>query len=359
MASAPRGPRPTLGIGTPSVQVEPARRMPMEQVAVLAGSLQPRYQVEVFPRRAGRLAGVEVAVGQRVSAGDVLATLDREELALEERLAAASVAASRLAVQSAEIRLDKLKADYERLQGLHRQGAATRQELDDLRAGLEGAQIQLEMARAQLEREQASYELLRLQLRDGQILAPVDGVVVHTPFVAGSQVTPSSVIAALAAVDPIEVVFHVPERDIGRLAVGQPLWVQVQAFPNDTFAGTVSRFEATVDPGTRTLPVRGEVPNGDLRLRAGMSARVTLVVAQAADALTVPREALVTGSGGVHVYVVEDGRAVIRPVEVGILEQERAQITAGLQEGDLVVTVGQQGLRNGQAVQAVAGGPAR
>jgi RND family efflux transporter MFP subunit len=339
-----------------SVQVELVSRGTVEEIAVLSGSLEPCYQVDVSPRRAGRLAGVEVEAGQRVMPGDVLAVMEHDDLLLQEQQSLASLAASRGSFKRAQAQRDKVQADYERIKRLYEERAATQQELKNVQNQLEEANIQLEIAKAQLDQAEANYELLQLQLRQAVIEAPVAGVVMELNAVPGSQVGANAPLAAIAGIDPIEVVFFIPERDIGRVAVDQELTVYVDAFPDRAFPGAVARLGAAIEPRTRTLQVRGRIPNEGLLLRPGMFAKVELVTARAEEVLTIPREALMTSTAGYYVFVAKEGAAHMQTIQIGLQGAERVQVLEGLQEGDAVITVGQQRLQDGRPIRIIGHG---
>lgn len=337
-----------------SVQVEPVGKGPVEEAVVLSGSLEPQYQVDVFSRRAGRLSRVIVKEGQRVRVGDPLFSVDHSDLLLQEQQAVAGLAASRANYRKAEAQRDKIAGDLERVKLLYDQRASTQQELRNVTDQLHEAEMQLEVAKAQLGQAEANLAMVKLQLDQVNTAATVSGVVIRTFGVAGSQVTTTAPVATLAGLDPIEVAFAVAEKDIGRLRVGQDFSLSVDAFPGETFRGKITSLGAVVEASTRTLPVRGRVANPELRLRPGMFARVDLVVGQKANVLTVPREALLSRSDGFYVFVVADGIAEARPVKIGVQGKERVEILDGLAEGDPVAVVGQQQLRDGQAVRAVS-----
>lgn len=353
--ATPAGPVGAFGRGAPlpvvSVVAAPVEIGVVEEVAAIPGTLRPQYQVDVFPRRAGRLASVFVDVGDRVEAGDVVAVVEHADLLLQERQSAAGVAASRASLRRAEAQLERARAEYERAALLYEQGAATAQELQAMRNQLQEAEIQRDVAAAQLEQAESNYEMVRLQLAQVEVDTPVGGIVVQRSVLPGMQVSTGTAVATVAALDPIEVLFHVPERDIGRIRRGQPIVVAVDAFPNERFVGYIGQIDAVVDAQTRTVAVRGRVDNPDLRLRPGMFARVEVALGRAEGVALLPREALMTGTSGDYVFVVEDGIVRMRPVVIGLQGREHLEVREGLSEGELIVTVGQQSLRDGQRVQ--------
>ncbi|MGI6035128.1 MAG: efflux RND transporter periplasmic adaptor subunit [Limnochordia bacterium] len=336
-----------------SVQVEPVSRGTVEEIAVLSGSLEPCYRVDVSPRRAGRLASVAVEVGQRVKPGDILAVMEHDDLLLQEQQSLAGLAASRGSLKRAQAQRDKVQADYERIKLLYEERAATQQELKNVQNQLEEANIQLDIVKAQLDQAEANYALLQLQLSQAAIEASVEGVVMEMDAVPGSQVGANSPLVTIAGIDPIEVVFFIPERDIGRVSIDQELNVYVDAFPDRVFPGTVARLGAGVEPRTRTLQVRGRIPNKGLFLCPGMFARVELVMAREEEVLTIPREALMTSSTGYYVFVAKDGKAHMQTIRTGLQGIERVQVIEGLQERDAVITIGQQRLQDGRAIRVI------
>lgn len=339
-----------------SVRAEPVRVGTVEEIAMLSGTLGPRYEVDVFPRRGGRLLSVAVEVGDQVVPGDVLAVVEHTDLLLQERQAAAGLAVARASLQRATSQLERAQAEYDRAVLLRSGGAATEQELRNAANQLQEAEIQREVTAAQLEQSETSHQLIQLQLNQVHIDTPVAGVVIARPVVAGSQVGTSTSVAVVAGLDPIEVVFYVPERDIGRLQLGQRFVLDVDAYPRERFTGEVASLGASIDQRTRSVAVRGSVPNPDLRLRPGMFARVELVIERSDTALWLPREALMTGSAGYYVFVAQNDRAMTRMIEVGIQGRDRFQVLSGLTEGELVISVGQQAVRNGQLIQLAPGG---
>src|SRR5690606_19189360 len=168
------------------------------------------------------LQEVAVRQGQRVQQGQRIATVEHDDLLLQERQAAASVASSRANLRRAEAQLEQKQRDLQRVEQLYERGAATQQEVTVARQAVEDAMIQRDVALAQLEQAEATYESIQLQLEKVHLVAPVSGVVMQDPPVPGTQVNASTPVVTLAALDPIEVHFHVPEREIGRLHVGQP-----------------------------------------------------------------------------------------------------------------------------------------
>jgi RND family efflux transporter MFP subunit len=134
--------------------------------------------------------------------------------------------------------------------------------------------------------------------------------------------------------------------------------VTVDAYPGEEFAGRVARVAPVLDPATRTAEMEIEIPNASGRLKPGMYARVRLISSRKADALVVPKAAVVDSQGRKGVFLVQNNQAVFRAVTLGLEEPNRIEITDGLTEGEAVVTTGASALRDGARVLvAGAGGP--
>ena len=154
----------------------------------------------------------------------------------------------------------------------------------------------------------------------------------------------------MTQIDPLELVFTIPEEQAGLLRVGQLVEARVGRC-GDSFAATIEALDPTVDAATRTLAVQARVDNSSRRLIPGMSARLRVRTDdQPGSVLSVPREALVARGSGYVVWVVADDVANVRPVSAGRFFPERVEIEGGLEEGEVVVAAGHQKLRPGATV---------
>jgi RND family efflux transporter MFP subunit len=145
-------------------------------------------------------------------------------------------------------------------------------------------------------------------------------------------------------------VANVVEKDLRRVAAGAPAKVEVDAFPGEAFSGRIARIAPVLDPATRTAEIEVEIPNRDFRLKPGMYARVSLTIAERANALVVPRNAVVDIEGQRGVFLARRDTAEFRPVKIGLEEPQRVEIVAGLDERDRVITTGAAALRDGDRI---------
>jgi membrane fusion protein, multidrug efflux system len=322
-AAAENAPQPAAE-RVAGVAVHVVESGPLEERLSTTGTLRANEQIEVTAEISGKVAALHFREGSEVEAGQVLVTIDASELTAQRDRASHRVDLSR------------------------RREARQRQLLED---GLISSQ-DYDFARTDLEVLEAELTLVEAQLAKTSVKAPFEGVVGLRFVSPGAYVTPQTRIASLQDLDPMKVDFSVPERYVGRVAVGQKVDLSV-AGVDDRFDAEIYAIEPAVDQATRSLVVRARMPNPRGRLRPGAFADVSVIVAQTPAALTVPSVAIIPELGGKKVFVVEDGVAVSRVVETGIRTETSVEVTSGLEVGDRVIVRGLQGLTAGTRVDAV------
>ncbi|MGH8196538.1 MAG: efflux RND transporter periplasmic adaptor subunit [Steroidobacteraceae bacterium] len=326
----------------PAVPVEVAATQRAEMAAIYTGTapLESERKAFVMPKVKGEIRQVLADEGARVREGQVLARLDGDQLRLEVALAEAT--------------LRKLERDYERNLGLQQTGLISATAIDNLKYELEAAK--------------ATWDLARLQLSYCDIRSPINGTVTQRLDVVkvGNTVTPvggviESADSSLFVVENLDTLIlrvNVPERELAKLSVGQVAELSFDAVPGRSFAGEISLISPYVDAATATFSVRIRVTKtGDL-LRPGMFARVAIVYERKPDALQIPRTALLDGDGPPKVYVVQEGKAAERAVQLGLSNGAWIEVVKGLKDGEQVVVVGQGAIKPGAAVRVV-NAPAR
>jgi membrane fusion protein (multidrug efflux system) len=253
-------------------------------------------------------------------AEQVLAAL--QPAALELHLAAAAdLEQQRQAVAQSQAVLEAKQHPY------------TQQDLDSAQALVDQARAQLEMA--------------EIGLKETQIAAPVDGIIAERLVSPGALVNPQTAIVTLVP-PSLELVVNLDESQLGQVAEGQSVQLDVAAFPGTPFVGQVKTIAPTLDSKTRTAAVRIEPKDGTGKLRAGMFARLNIVTAARPNALVVPTTAVVNGSS---VLMIDESNTIhAQPVHLGIQNDRFAEVLGGLQDGDLVATSALSTLTEGQAV---------
>lgn len=314
---------------TAAIPVEVARpvRGDIYQTHTGTAAIEAFAEALVVAKVGGEIREVLAEEGDEVEAGQLLARLDGDRL--------------RLDVAQSEARLQKLKRDYQRNLDLKERGLIS---AGDFEA------IQYEM-----EALEATWNLAKLELSYTEILAPIDGVVAERLVKKGNTIDVNAPMFQVTSLEPLVSYLHVPEREYRRIDSGMSVSLAVDALPDVSFDATVARVGPVVDPDTGTFKITIEVSDPSRRLKPGMFARIIIVADMHADALQVPRNAIVEDGGDSVVFIVEDSTAEKRPVRTGFVSNGRVEITEGLAGDEAVIVVGNTGLRNGSKVLVVNG----
>lgn len=324
-------------VGAPPVVVTPVTVRDLEERIEATGELQAQDEATIASEVAGRVTAVIADEGDPVEAGAVLLEIDPERRELE-----LADARARLAEAAANLR--EQRREHARIETLHAKGVASESQLDQAATGLA-------LARSRHEAALAQAGVAERTLRDASVKAPFPGTVGRRQVSRGEFVQVGQPLFELVALDPVEVEFHVAERDSARVDEGQTVEVRVAPYPGEVFHGTVRTISPTIDARTRTLRVEAEIPNPEGRLRPGLFARVDLGVAQRADVMLVPEEAVLQRADGQIVYRTgADNRVERVAVTTGEHHEGLVEIASGLRPSDAVVTRGQAALVDGSRV---------
>jgi membrane fusion protein, multidrug efflux system len=356
------------------VEFATVKRAPVSEQIVVVGNLIGEATVQVVPRVNGRLQSVSVKLGDPVRHGQIIARVEDREIQEQVRQAEASYQVSQAAIRQREADLKLAHTNLERSRSLFERQLLPQQTYDDTEARYQAALAQVDLARAQFEQAKARLDELKITLSNTIIVSPVDGFVGKRFLDPGAFASTNAPVASVVDISRVRMVANLVERDVRRVPQGTSADVEVDAFPGEKFKGRVSRIAPVFDPATRTAEIEIEVPNAGFRLKPGMYARVQLTVDQKADALTVPRSALVAidGKNGVFVAVKRDGTqpaargndasgmtAQFQPVDIGIRSGESIEITSGLKDGEQVITTGAGGLKDGDRIVPANSGQQR
>jgi membrane fusion protein (multidrug efflux system) len=308
----------------------------VEQIQA-TGELLAMEEASVAAEVSGRITAMRVSEGAPVSKGDVVLEIDRERRELE-------LANERAMVAGARSEIAQVRRERDRIHTLFKSGAASQAQRD-------AASTRLSSAEAALAAAEAKLGLAQLALRNASVAAPFDGLVARRFVSAGDHVAEGEKLFDLVALDPIEVEFHLAERDSARVAVGRPVEVRVTPYPDEVFRATVHVVSPRIDPATRTLRVKALVENPQRKLRPGLFARTDLGVAVRERVPMVPEQAVLQRSDGSVVFVVRGGnRAERRPVRLGVFRDGLAEVLDGVSVGEQVIVRGSSRLVDGSVV---------
>jgi RND family efflux transporter MFP subunit len=324
------------------VAVAKVARMRLENSMTLQGEFYPFQDVMIHAKVSGYVNPIRVDIGDRVKAGELLATLEVPEL--RDQLDGARAAARRAEAEHSIAHLS-----YQRLVEVNRShpDLVAQQDLDDAAARDAASEAALATARAEADRYQTLSDYTR-------VLAPFDGVITRRLVDNGSLVeagTSSNTgpIVDLAEDDLLRLRFPVPEAETPLIRNEGKVTVTVDAL-HRTFSGRIARAAWEIDRSTRTMIVEVDVPNAEGQLKAGMYASVTLATQASGSALSVPLQALGQNDPPTVLVVGQDGAIEARSVVVGMRTASMAEVRSGLAEGELVVLGDRSGLAQGAVV---------
>lgn len=312
-----------------AVEVATVERGSIARSVMVSGVIQPIRSVGVNSQLAGALLSIHAEEGDRVAAGEPLARLDDREI--------------RAQLVAAEAAFEVADAAYQRAVQLKDQQVITLSEYERDRTARAAARSQLDQLRAR-----AGYAV---------VSAPIPGVVTEKHVEAGDVVGNQTRLFTVADVSTLVVRVGVSELDVVELAPGDRVDMALDAYPGRTFGGRVRRVFPSGDPTTRLVPVEVALDSGDATVaRPGFLARVRFALNSRSDVLLIPAGAIVAGSGSESVFVLEDGRALRRSVSTGLTSEGRVEVVAGLEEGEQVVTAGNNALRDGMELRVLPTG---
>lgn len=311
----------------PPVIVATSAQASDDFVLAVPGSGTARQSVVLYPAVPGEVAEVGFRPGQSVRAGQVL-------LRLEDR-------AQRLAADLASARVDAARALTLRHEGTRGTGAVPESVVDEARAALRTAEIELAQARE--------------AVADRVVRAPFGGVVGLAAVERGDRVTTETALTTLDDRRVLFIDFEIPEPHLARVKIGQAVTATNPAYPGRAFQGQVAEIDSRVDPVSRNVRMRAAVPNTDDVLRPGMSFQVQLDLTGAAR-VSVLELALQWDRDGPFVWVVRDARSVRVPARPLRRTEGRVLVDGELRAGETVVVEGVQRLREGLAVRVIGNG---
>ena len=317
--------------GPEAVAVEVANASRRSIAASYNGTaaLEARGEAQVVAKTSGIALQVLAEVGQQVKAGQVLVRIDAERATLQ--------------VAQSDVQIRKLQANFARAQQLASQKMVSANDLDTLRYDLESAR--------------ASNRLARLELSYTTVKAPISGVIADRSIKPGNLVQINTPLMRIVDTSRLEATLNAPEREIETLKTGQAVQLVVDALPGKTFEGLIDRVSPVVDSGSGTFRVVCAFDGGGL-LQPGMFARIRINYDQRANALVIPRSALVEDGSEPAAFTVREGKASRVTLKLGNIDGEWVEVLGGLKEGEPVVVAGKSALREGSLVQVITQGVA-
>jgi RND family efflux transporter MFP subunit len=368
----------SAGNKTAARQVKTSRvvEMPVGQTVTVNGTLAAYDQTTVSVKVPGRLQMISVDLGTVVKRGQMIAQIEPEDykLRVEQAQAALAQARARLGLsleghdgkfdpeQTATVRqaravLNQAKFDRDRALKLVEQGVIPRAEFDSVDAAYKVAQGRYQDAleeirnrQGMLAQRESELSLAKQQLIATSVYAPLDGIVQEKRTSVGEYLAAGTPVVNIVKMDPLRLRAEVPERNAHSIRSGQSVRVTVEGDDN-VYAGQIKRLSPVLSEQNRILIVEADVRN-DGKLRPGSFAHADIITSDNSMAVTVPSKAVVVFAGIEKVIVVQNGKALERPITTGRRINEWTEVLAGVKVGESVI-VDPGNLQSGQAVNVV------
>lgn len=307
------------------VEVVPVARRDIEASYAGTAALEAPEEAQVVAKTSGVLLELLTEEGQQVRAGQVLARIDPDR--------------ARLEVARAEATLRKLEAEFNRSKELFERKLV--------------AADAHERLRFDVATQRAAWDLAKLELSYTNVVAPISGVVAQRMVKNGNLIQQNQAMFRIVNISELEAVLNVPEREMGKLQKGLEVSLGVDALPGQRFTGVIDRISPVIDSATGTFRATARFAASEGRLKPGMFGRIQVIYDRRAETLAVPRMALLEEGSDPAVFVVADDTVSRRPVTLGYINGEFAEVLAGVTEGDQVVTAGKVAVREGSKVQII------
>ena len=311
-------PAATFTETVPTVEATVVSKQNVPQDQVYSSTVQPYVINNIAPQTAARIHKINVEVGDFVSAGQVLAEMDRLQL------------------DQAGLKLKNAEDEFERMKGLYEEGGVSQSDFESM-------QLSYNVSKS-------TYD----NIYENTILkSPITGVVTARNYDKGDMYAMALPIFTVQQITPVKILVPVSESDYTKVQKGDKVNITADALPGKEYVGSVVRLHPTMDAATHTFNVEVQVRNENRQLRPGMYARVKVNFGDTFN-VVVPDEAVVKlqGSGQRSVYVVEEDNTVsIRNVTLGRHYDSKYEILSGLEEGEKIVVKGLSALKSGIKVE--------
>ena len=286
-------------------------------------TLEAEQEASVVAKVGGIVEKYFVEEGDLVKAGQPLVQLETDRLRLE--------------LSRSEANLNKLKNDLNRTKAIYKKQLVSSESFEKLKF--------------EYDSQLADYELSKLELTFATVKAPIDGVISMRYVKVGNMVSVNEPVYHITDFDPLHAVIYIPEKELYKIRHDQLALIKVDARTNHVYQGIIKRISPIVDANSGTFKVTIEVSDPGQNLKPGMFGRLQIIHDTHETALLIAKKALLTEDTKSAVFVIRDGRAFKQLVKTGYVNDKNIEILSGLKEGDVIVTTGQNSLKDDSLVE--------
>jgi multidrug efflux pump subunit AcrA (membrane-fusion protein) len=370
------------------VTVSPAITRDLPRFFEATGSFAADEQTDVAPSISGKVVAIGVELGSYVKRGQMIVRLDDNDSRIRLDQTQAQVQQAQAAVRQAEakiglrsgqafdpvrvadvgsarVALELAEKQLHRFERLIETGDVSRSAYDQQKAQRDQLQQQYEVALTKARQDYAAVTAARAGVANAEtqvaqarrnlsyalVYSPINGYVAERPADLGEYVSPATKVATVVSTNPLRVRIDIPEQALSSIQMGQSVSVNVSAYPDRNFSGRIHHVAPSVTPNSRTLTIEAVVDNNEGLLKPGQFATVRILQPQTSPAILVPVRSVRAESGTSYVFVINNGHAEKRIVQLGQAEGDLVEIKSGVVAGEQVATSNVELLNDGSPVR--------
>ena len=323
----------------PSVQIERVKKQTINAFLVLNGVVEPEKKVEVYSRLSAYVKSIVKEEGDIVRRNDILAYLDDSEIKIGYQQA-------RIQLSQADISLKDEKENHERNLALKKDDLITEKDLQT-------SELNYKKAKLEYENKLEEFRNLELQMNYTKIKSPVEGYVTERMIEVGDKVNNNQQVYTVEDFSPLLIKVYVPTSDIINIQKGMDSEVSSDILKGVKFNGKIKLINPRIDVQSGTVKVTVEVFDESGKLKPGMFVEVKIVISNKTDALVVPKKSIVYKKNKTFVFIFDKMQVFQREIKTGISEGDNIEIIEGLEQGDTIVTVGVETLKDKMRVNVI------
>jgi len=341
----------------PPVETATAAVSDLSHFLNTTGEVIASEEAAIAPKVTGRVSSVNVSVGDKVSKGQVLLSLEASEPRNAVSQSEAAVGIARVNVLKARQAVADAEKSHERVNTLYQAQAVSKAQWEESESALNSARYGLQLAEEQLRQSEAALASARENQGNYSVTSPISGYVAAVNLHSGEIASPQMTAVTVVNMDRVKVKVNVSENAITFVKTGAEVPVSIDVLEK-TVSGAVVSVGPQSDPSTRAFPVEIVLDNKQGEIRPGMVASLKLPVGTSKGAVSLPADAVIERDGIYYVFVLEDNTAREKQVTTGIITDQLVEIKEGVTEGQTVIVNGNRLVNDGQKVKVVnpAGG---
>jgi multidrug efflux system membrane fusion protein len=321
------------------VSVAPVQKKDLKSYLVLNGIVEPERKVEIYSRLSAYVKQIVKEEGAYVQNNAILALLDDTEIKIGYEQAS-------IQLEQAKLSLEEAEQNFNRNKELITRELISEQEFQTQEAVYKQRKLDYQNS-------QESYKNLELQLNYTKIRALSEGFITERLIEVGERVKPNEQVYTIEDFKPLLIRVFVPTSDAIKLEPGMLADVMTQVLVGAVFKGNVKLINPRIDNQTGTVKTTIEVFDESFRLKPGMFVEVQIAIGAKENVLVIPRKAILYKQNNTYVFVMNRNQVSQREISLGLTEEDEVEVTSGLAEGDVIVIVGVEGLKDGQRVDVV------